>query len=135
MIGGSRRAPSLTVFSFHAIVDEPLSVPDWCFLDRRVFAAQLERISRGFEVVSLARGLAALRAGTLARASAALTFDDGLQSHHDSVLPFLQRAGLPATYFINTQAVATQRPLWFCRLHRALSLTRRREVRFGRRRW
>jgi peptidoglycan/xylan/chitin deacetylase (PgdA/CDA1 family) len=66
---------------------------------------------------------------------AALTFDDGFQSVHDIALPLLVARGLPATCFVNTDAVGSATPLWFGRLHDALSRTRARSVTWGDSRW
>ena len=46
----------VTVLMYHSIVTSPLAVPDWSFLDERVFREQLEYVASRFEVVTLVGG-------------------------------------------------------------------------------
>jgi peptidoglycan/xylan/chitin deacetylase (PgdA/CDA1 family) len=67
------------------------------------FTADVEFLLRRFEPVTLHDIVDALN-GTrrLSRPCFHLTFDDGFREMHDIVAPILQRAGAPATFFLNT---------------------------------
>lgn len=118
----------VTVLLYHAVISSPLAVPDWCFLDERIFRQQLEYLARHFEVVSLHEALRRLRHRMVERPTAVLTFDDGFQSVHDVAFPILKRMGLPATVFVVTGLVGTDDTPWYCRLNRALGVATRRSL-------
>ena len=97
--GGARAR--LSVLIFHRVFAQPdplaPSEPD---LPR--FEHLLRWVSRWFQVLPLDEAVARLAAGTLPPRAAAITFDDGYADNAEVALPALQRAGLPATFFIAT---------------------------------
>ena len=67
------------------------------------FTSDVEFLRRRFEPVTLSDIVDALNGTrTLSRPCFHLTFDDGFREMHDVVAPILQRAGVPATFFLNT---------------------------------
>lgn len=122
-------AAGVTVFAFHGVVERELPAPDGCWTPLAVFRAQVQSIAARFEVVPLP--VAMTTPAPAGRRRAALTFDDGFQSHHDLVLPVLQELGLHATFFINTGVVDTAHGLWFARLHAAISETTLTRLEWG----
>jgi len=118
-----REPGGLAIFAFHGVVLEPLTVPAFCFTPADAFRRQLRCIEQSHHVLPLDDALRALGENRLEGPTAALTFDDGFQSLHDLVLPFLRALGLPASCFLATAAVGSEALLWFCRLHRAVSQT------------
>jgi peptidoglycan/xylan/chitin deacetylase (PgdA/CDA1 family) len=118
----------VTIMMYHAVVTSPLAVPDWCFLDERVFRMQLEYLARHFEVVPLSAAVRLLRERTVRRPTAVITFDDGFQSVHDVAFPVLKRMGLPAAVFLCTGLVGSDDTVWFCRLNRALATATRPDL-------
>ncbi|HET8648128.1 MAG TPA: polysaccharide deacetylase family protein, partial [Vicinamibacteria bacterium] len=118
----------VTIVMYHAVISSPLTVPDWGFLDERLFRQQLEYLARHFDVVSLHEALRRLRQALVQRPTAVITFDDGFQSVHDVALPVLKRMGLPATVFVVTGLAGTDDTPWFCRLNRALATATRRSL-------
>ena len=75
------------------------------------FAAQLEWIRTHFDVLPLQEGIAACRAGRIVRPSVCITFDDGYALQRSIGAGALERAGLPATFFI-TSGHLGDRILW-----------------------
>jgi len=122
---------TLAVFVFHGATDGPLPLPDPRYTELGRLRAQLEAIAKRFSVIPLREGIVALRRGRVAGPAAALSFDGGLQSAHDLVLPLLASMGLPATCFVPTAAVGTTRPPWHDRLHRAIQETREVTLAWG----
>jgi peptidoglycan/xylan/chitin deacetylase (PgdA/CDA1 family) len=96
---------SLVVPYYHIVADT--SVPHVSHLYRfrtiAEFTADIEFFLRHFEPVTLSDIVDALNGTrTLTRPSFHFTFDDGFREMHDIVAPILQRAGVPATFFLNT---------------------------------
>src|SRR5262245_56269169 len=95
----------LVIPYYHLVSD--ISVPHVSHLYRfrtiAEFTSDVEFLLRRFEPVTLNDIVEALN-GTriLSRASFHLTFDDGFREMQDIVAPILQRAGVPATFFLNT---------------------------------
>jgi peptidoglycan/xylan/chitin deacetylase (PgdA/CDA1 family) len=118
-----RDPPPLAIFAYHSVVRRPLEVDDFCFIREEEFRAQLDALRRRFRIVPLEEGVRLLRGGELREPSAVLTFDDGFQDNFDVVFPALLEAGVPATIFICTDLLDTERSLWYCRLHQAITST------------
>jgi len=96
---------SLVVPYYHMVSDTP--VPHVSHLYRfktiREFAEDLEFLLRHFEPITLSDIVDALNGMCrLNRPCFHLTFDDGFREMHDIVAPVLERAGVPATFFVNT---------------------------------
>lgn len=113
----------LTILMYHAVVREPLEVPDWCFLDEESFRRQADYLARHFDVLPLLEAVERLRQG-LKRPTAAITFDDGFQNNRDVAWPILRERGLPAAIFLATGLVGTSDTVWPCRIGAALARTR-----------
>lgn len=115
---------SLSILCYHAVVDEPPPLDDFCFLHRRRFEAQMRWLAgSGLDVVALDEGVAALLAGRLRKPSVAITFDDGFRNNVEVALPVLRRHGFPATIYLSTGFTGTDRTTWPCRIAAALLAT------------
>jgi peptidoglycan/xylan/chitin deacetylase (PgdA/CDA1 family) len=110
------------------VVHDPLPVADWCFLEKSVLETQIAYIRHHFQVVPLTHGLEMLETGSLGRPTVAITFDDGYQNNYDVAFPILQQYDCPATIFLTTGYIDSDRVPWFCRLNLALGLTSRRSL-------
>lgn len=84
------------------------------------FRAQLEMLRRRRRVVALAELLEALRGGADTRGMLAITFDDGYLDNFTCAAPILAEYRLPATFFIATGFIGTERWMWNDRLEAAL---------------
>ena len=91
----------LNIFIFHRVTPEP----DPLF-PGEVHRASFERILRFLKgwcnVLPLPEAIHRLRDGTLPRAAACITFDDGYADNLTVAQPLLSRYGLPATVFVAT---------------------------------
>jgi peptidoglycan/xylan/chitin deacetylase (PgdA/CDA1 family) len=96
--------------------------------------SQLEHVARRHEIVSLAdaRRILGEPAGARARDVIAVTLDDGYADNHEHALPVLSAMRVPATSFVPTAYVGTDRRLPHDRLFAALALLRRRGLPFQR---
>ena len=112
-----RHAGRLVVLTFHRVRpggDDPrtramrtLDAPADDF--RRLLAWMRER----YEPLALADWLA--REAPPARASFAVTFDDGWADNYHHAFPVLRELGIPATIFLATGAVEDRMPFWWQR--------------------
>jgi peptidoglycan/xylan/chitin deacetylase (PgdA/CDA1 family) len=116
------RSRTASILVYHAVVDEPLAVDDWCFVDAAVFRRQMAYLKARCRVLPLHDVLDSSPA-PVDRPVVALTFDDGFRNNLDVVLPVLQDFDLPATVFVVTGLVDTDDTLWFCRINAALART------------
>ena len=114
----------LLIIMYHAIVQRPLAVSDWCFFDERSLRRNLQELTRYFEVTSLEEGISRLSRGEICQPTVAITFDDGFQNNHDVAFPVLLESRIPATIFPVTGLVGTSDTLWFCRLNKAIAGTK-----------
>jgi peptidoglycan/xylan/chitin deacetylase (PgdA/CDA1 family) len=112
----------LVVLMYHAVVEAPLAVPDWCFMSKRDFETQMEFIGRLGSAVALEQAIKGGRAAD-PRSAIAVTFDDGFRNNLEFALPALQRFQIPATVFLPTAFLDSNRCLWFCRVNRAIAAT------------
>ncbi len=129
--GGGR----VLVLSYHRAtsdfaVDARDSLPS-LLVSAETLRRQIEQVAREREIVTLAEARRRLaspppRPGRRERDAVALTFDDGYVGCHDHALPVLASLKAPATVFVATGYVGTERRLTHDRLHASLSELRRR---------
>ncbi|HEX6697156.1 MAG TPA: polysaccharide deacetylase family protein [Solirubrobacteraceae bacterium] len=89
------------------------------------FAAQIEMLLSRYTPAPLE----AIACGDAGPDSFAITFDDGYAETMRHAMPVLTRAGVPATIFISTDHVASQRSFWWDEVRRLLDRARDRPVR------
>jgi peptidoglycan/xylan/chitin deacetylase (PgdA/CDA1 family) len=76
----------------------------------RAFGRDLAALKRRYECVGLAELCRRLREGErLRRRSVCVTFDDGYRDNYTTAMPILLAAGVPATFFVATGFVNTDR--------------------------
>lgn len=113
-----RAGATLTVAMFHRVVAPGSAAarhadPTYT-LPAPLFAEVLGFARRHWRVVGLAEVLAARQGGTpLPPRALLLTFDDGWRDTLEVALPLLRAAGLPATVFVATDALAEPEPWWW----------------------
>lgn len=93
-----------------------------------LFVTQLLTLAALRKVIGLSELVERLRRGADVTGTAAITFDDGFRNNVTQVAPVLLDHRLPATFFLATGYVGTDRTMWNDRLDRAvLSLVGRRD--------
>ena len=100
----------LVILAYHAIAatddDSALVVT------HAAFERQVAYLRRHYDIVPIDGAIEALYNGALRQPTACITFDDGYRNNLTSALPVLSRAGVPATIFLSTGFIGTDRPLW-----------------------
>ena len=82
----------------------------------------LRTISKSFRFVTMDEALAICEgAKEQPRPCAVLTFDDSLKCLVELAAPLLMKLGIPATFYVSTEAIDSARPYWWLRLDYALA--------------
>jgi peptidoglycan/xylan/chitin deacetylase (PgdA/CDA1 family) len=97
----SRAAGRLLIFAYHRVIEraDPMLPGE---VTASAFSRHVEWLARALRVLPLPEAAERLRAGQLDEGAACITFDDGYASNYRVALPILQRAGIPATFFVCT---------------------------------
>jgi peptidoglycan/xylan/chitin deacetylase (PgdA/CDA1 family) len=109
---GTSRIP--TIVSYHRVVESMeessrTSIPSM-LISTRMFEQHLDWIGRHYEIVSLDEIGNRLEAGVpFTKPTAAVAFDDGYRDVYENAFPLLVKKGIPATVFVVTDLVGTQR--------------------------
>jgi peptidoglycan/xylan/chitin deacetylase (PgdA/CDA1 family) len=115
--GGLRRqhAGRLVMLTFHRIRPDGEEAVGRPMRNLEVavgeFRRMLDWMRSRYEPVALADWLE--QKTPLARASFAVTFDDGWADNFEQAFPVLRELGIPTTIFLSTGAVEERRPFWW----------------------
>jgi len=116
-LAGRRGSPGI-VLMYHRVASDLVDPWRLCVSPAN-FAAQLEVLADRFRVVTL-RELVATRGSDGARPSVAITFDDGYADNLHAAAPLLVRLGLPATFFLTSGTLGSDREFWWDELDQLL---------------
>lgn len=116
---GLMRADEFVVLTYHRIVDLEPRTP-YPFDEELVSASsaefdwQMGFLAAHFRPERLGTLLAMARAGRrIPPGSVAVTFDDGFLDNYAVAFPILRKHKVPATFFVTTDFVEQNRPIWF----------------------
>lgn len=121
---------SVAIAMYHAVVEGPPPLDDWCFLPADAFRAQIRRAREWFDIIPLA-DLHTYDQGHSSRPLLAVTFDDGFRNNATVALSILEDEQVHATVFLTTGLIGTSDTVWFCRLIRAIDVTTRQTLRWS----
>jgi peptidoglycan/xylan/chitin deacetylase (PgdA/CDA1 family) len=114
------RGNPVTLLTYHTIGADDDDFDAWTVLRRSDFLAQIERLRRDYDIVSLD---AALSDAESTRPRVVLTFDDGHSGWHEHLLPIVEREALPVMLYVATGHVQSGVPYWFDAVVNALQTT------------
>ena len=111
--------PGGAVLMYHRVTD---LVPDTYDLavSPAHFAEHMEILRRSCMPMHLVDLIDAVIAGTLPDRAVAVTFDDGYYDNLNEAYPLLQAVGVPATVFVVSGNIDSQREFWWDDLERVL---------------
>jgi peptidoglycan/xylan/chitin deacetylase (PgdA/CDA1 family) len=113
----------LIILAYHNISDEsshPFKLrPE---ISTQQLELQLEILKKSYQVVSLEEGIKFLKRGKeLKDKLAAITFDDSYESFYTFAFPLLKKYNFPATVFLPTDFINSQRIFWWDELHQVIA--------------
>ncbi|WP_168204053.1 polysaccharide deacetylase family protein [Aliikangiella coralliicola] len=114
------RGPGITVIYGHRVIsDEDFANPanhsriagHTCVSDLSNAIALL--LEHGYKIISIDEAVQQFAKGEIKQDSVVLTFDDGFEDNLTNLLPILKKYDVPATCYINSSVIGTNKSLWF----------------------
>lgn len=106
---GSKKA---LILMYHQVCEKRSDPWDLAVHPER-FEQQLGALKRRFDVVSIDELVYSVAEGKLRKNMVAITFDDGFADNYNNAAPLLEWYGLPATFYIATNALTNLRMYWW----------------------
>ena len=120
----------LHILTYHRVLPIQQSI---CYpfqgmvMPRDTFEAQMSYLARSYVVLEFSQAMERLQQGNLPKKSIVVTFDDGYRDNYDYALPILKKYGIPATFFVVTDALEQRMKLWWDEVAEAVRLLSLRE--------
>ncbi len=114
--------PKAVILMYHRITRVELDPWGMCVSPGN-FSEQLESIRQVATPISLADFVRFHKSGELPERSVVVTFDDGYVDNFEVALPLLRQHQVPATLFVTTCNIGTDREFWWDRLETLLLAT------------
>lgn len=122
-----RRFPPASglVLMYHEVLPDDIALPAWTVVRESDFHQQMQCLATHFDVVSLDEAVDRVSGKAAStRPFAVVTFDDGYQGNARTVLPIMERMGLPFTVYAATRAIVENDLYWYDRIISALAFNR-----------
>jgi len=129
---------SVFIFMYHRILPLNLSknfVQPGLYVEPITFCRHLDLLQKYFNVVSLEKAVSCLidPSNTSNKPLCALTFDDGWSDFYKYAYPSLVSHRLPATIFLPTEYIGTNKSFWTDRLSNHLCISHKNHLIFNNR--
>jgi len=110
------------ILVYHRVLERAPFNPLNNIVTKSNFIKQVEEIAKKYPVATLTDIIRQCQSGQpKEKTQVVLTFDDGYYDNYDIVLPILQKKGLPATFFLITDYINGNFPLWDWQIFNILS--------------
>jgi peptidoglycan/xylan/chitin deacetylase (PgdA/CDA1 family) len=116
------------ILTYHSVVSLPLGFDIWTHIPLELFEEHMAILNNEANVISLRDMVAGLQHQNLPKYAVAVTFDDGFGNNYSRAYPVLQRYRIPATIFLATGFIGTQKLFWPERLAYQLIKTGEKEI-------
>jgi peptidoglycan/xylan/chitin deacetylase (PgdA/CDA1 family) len=117
-----RIAPGPTILVYHCVHDVPTD-PQMLSVTPAHFEEHLAVLQQHYRVLPLNDLITALLNGTMPARAVAITFDDGYANNYEYAWPLLKKYSMPATIFVSTSYVSSNREFLCDELERILLRT------------
>ncbi len=110
------RTNQLTIVGYHRVLplQEATQYPfPGMVMPKDLFVAQIAHMAKNYCPISISDAIGLLNAGKLPRRAILVTFDDGYRDNYEHAWPILRQFGVPASFFIVTDAVDEKIGLWW----------------------
>ncbi|MEB3181389.1 MAG: polysaccharide deacetylase family protein [Nostocaceae cyanobacterium] len=114
-----RFASQAVILMYHRITEVDLDPWSLCVTPKH-FAEHLEVLQTSAHPIALQQLAQAHRDGNIPPRAVAVTFDDGYADNLLFAKPLLEQYNIPATVFVTTGHIGTQREFWWDELERVL---------------
>lgn len=111
--------PRCVILGYHRVADIA-SDPSALCVSRAHFADHLDCLRRHYQPVSLHDLMQGVSAGRIPHRGVVVTFDDGYADNLYNTKPLLERYDVPATVFVITGQIGSEREFWWDELDRLL---------------
>lgn len=103
---------------YHGIVHDNIKCAqnDWLQLNESSFYEQMSFLKKHYHVVSLKDIINNAVDASNTRPKVVITFDDGYANNYNVAFPILKKLKLPATVFLVTDAINSEKLFWYDRL-------------------
>jgi peptidoglycan/xylan/chitin deacetylase (PgdA/CDA1 family) len=116
-----RRTRNAQILIYHRVNDD--RDPYFGGIPTIEFDRQMAYVSSRFRVLPLSALVTALRAGELPDNAIAVTLDDGYRDNYLRAYPILRQYSIPATIFLTTSVIGSDRQLWHDDVFSAFRMT------------
>jgi peptidoglycan/xylan/chitin deacetylase (PgdA/CDA1 family) len=118
---------SAAILMYHSVLPDPSQLADslgGIVHSEAAFSGQIELLARDYHPISLNDAVKHLRNGEdFPKRSVVITFDDGYADNYEYAIPILDRAGVPAVFYVTVDCVENRRLPWPSRLRFAFRTT------------
>lgn len=105
--------PKLLILLYHRVLPEIKFNPLNTVITLKTFIKQIDILTKKYPIISLSDAIDQCRSGQAkARTQVVLTFDDGYWDNYEVIFPVLKEKGLSGTFFLATDYVNQNSPLW-----------------------
>ncbi len=105
------------VLLYHRIANDPIN-SQLLAVSPQNFEGHLKELAENYNVVPLVKFIEQIRRNQLKPNTVAITFDDGYADNLINALPILEKYNLPATVFITTGMIGSDREFWWDAMER-----------------
>ncbi len=105
-------APAAVILMYHRISTTAVE-PNWLAVTPTNFAQQMAYLRQAYHPIQLAELIDCLQKGSLPQRAVVITFDDGYRDNLTCALPQLEATGNPATIFVTTGHIDSEREPWW----------------------
>jgi len=122
----------LTILLYHGVTDYQSSGIEnnsGKHISKQEFEREMRYIKSNCNVLSMNEVVSLFQTQkTLPRNSVAVTFDDGFENNYTIAAPILEEVGVPATFYITSGIIGTDKMFWVDQLEFCIDLTTKKEL-------
>jgi len=118
----NRYCGNVQILVYHRVNDE--KDPFFPGSPIAVFERQMKYLVSNFNIISLEDAVERMVSKDVADNTVVITFDDGYRDNYLNAFPILKDLSIPATIFLATDSIGSQRVLWHDRVFSAFRETR-----------
>ena len=117
-----RQSSNFQILTYHRVNDEDDSFLPAVYT--KIFSDQMRYIVSNFNILTLEDIVERMKKKDIPYNSIVITFDDGYKDNYLNAFPILKELSIPATIFLATEAVDSQKILWHDKVFSAFRETR-----------